>query len=136
MTKIEEVKEILTLKNASLVVCYSNGEINEYYQNGVKDIKDILSKNKDALKGAIIADKVIGKLAASLFIVAGVIQIYAEVISKYAIPVLNENNIKYEYKTKVEYIKNRDNTGMCPMENKLKDENDITKKYKETINNL
>lgn len=133
MTKLEELKEILYSKNASLVVGYSNGEIKEYYQDRVKDIKDILKENENALNGAIVADKVIGKLAGSLLTVSGVKEIYADVISKYAIPVLEENNVKYEYKTKVEYIKNKDNTGMCPMENKFKNEKDILRIYKEVM---
>ena len=46
---------------------------------------------------------------------------------------MEKNNIKYEYNKKVEYIKNRDNTGMCPMENKYKDEIDINKISNEMI---
>ncbi len=134
MTKLEEVKEILHQKNASLVVAYENGEIKEYYQDRIKDIKDILKENKNALKGAIIADKVIGKVAGSILTVAGVKEIYADVISEYAIPVLEENHIKYEYKEKAKYIINQTKTGMCPMENKYKDEVDIHKIYSEMIN--
>ena len=134
MTKLEEVKEILYKKRASLVVAYENGEIKEYYQERIKDIKDILREDKDALKGAIIADKVIGKVAGSILTVAGVKEIYADVISEYAIPVLEENNIKYEYREKVHYIINQDKTGMCPMENKYKDEKDINVIYKEMLN--
>lgn len=133
MTKLEEIKEILHTKNASLVVGYSNGEIREYYQDRVKDIKEILQKDENALKGAIIADKVIGKLAGSLLAISGVKEIYADIISEYAIPVLEEKNIKYQYETKVDYIRNKDNTGMCPMENKFKDEKDIKKIYEEVI---
>ncbi len=134
MTKLEEVKEILHQKNASLVVAYENGEIKEYYQDRIKDIKDILSKNENALKGAIIADKVIGKVAGSILAVAGAKEIYADVISEYAIPVLEENHIKYEYKEKVKYVINQTKTGMCPMENKYKDEKDINVIYKEMLN--
>ena len=115
MTKLEEIKDILHQKKASLVVYYANGEIKEYYQDRIKDIKNILKENKEALNGAIIADKVIGKVAGSILTVAGVKEIYADVISQYAIPVLEENNIKYEYLEKVEFIRNKDNTGMCPM---------------------
>lgn len=49
MSKLEELKQILYSKNASLVVGYSNGEIKEYYQNRVNDIKDILHENENAL---------------------------------------------------------------------------------------
>ncbi|MCI8470089.1 MAG: DUF1893 domain-containing protein [Clostridia bacterium] len=134
MTKLEEVKEILHQKNASLVVCYANGEVKEYYQDRIKDIKAILQENQDSLKGAVIADKVIGKVASSILAIAGVKEIYAEVISKFAILVLEENGIQYEYLEKVEFIKNKDNTGMCPMENKYREENDIHKIYNEMLN--
>lgn len=133
MTKLEELKEILHEKNASLVVCYENGEIKEYYQNRINDIKDILHQDKNALKGAIIADKVIGKVASSVLTVAGVKEIYADVMSKYAIPVLKANNIKFEYREKVDFIINNDKTGMCPMENRFKDEQDINVVYREMI---
>lgn len=133
MTNLEKVKNILLEKNASLVVCYKNGDIKEYYQDRIKDIKAILMQDKNLLKDAIIADKVIGKVAASILTVAGVKEIYADVISKFAIPVLEENGIKYEYNKKVEYIKNKDNTGMCPMENKYKDQTDINLIYNEMI---
>lgn len=133
MTKLEEIREILHQKSASLVVYYENGEIKEYYQDRIKDIKKILQENPNSLKGAIIADKVIGKVAGSILAVAGVKEIYADVISKFAISVLEEKGIKYEYLEKVEFIKNKDNTGMCPMENKYKDENDIHKVYMEIL---
>ena len=39
MTKLEEVKEMLHQKNASLVVAYESGEIKAYYQDRIQDIK-------------------------------------------------------------------------------------------------
>lgn len=133
MTKIEEVKAILEQKNASLVVAYANGEIKEYYQNRIKDIKAILKEDVNALRGAIVADKVIGKVAASILTVAGVQEIYAGIISQYAIPVLEKNNIFYIYKEKVDYIINQTKTGMCPMEMKYKAEIEIKKIYQEMM---
>ena len=133
MTNIEKVKEKLYATNASLVVLYANGECKEYYQNRIKDIKEILQNDKQALNGAIIADKVIGKVASSILIVAGVKEIYADVISKYAIPVLEENNVKYEYRQLVEYVQNNDKTAMCPMENKYREEANIHRIYEEMV---
>ena len=134
MTNLEIVKDKLYKTNASLVVLYSNGECKEYYQNRIKDIKEILQNNKIALQGATIADKVIGKVAGSVLTVAGVKEIYSDVMSEYAIPVLKDNNISFEYKKIVNYIENNDKTGMCPMENKYKDEKDINKIYNEIMN--
>ena len=133
MTNLEIVKEKLYSTNASLVVLYANGECKEYYQNRIKDIKEILQENREALQGAIIADKVIGKVAGSILTIAGVKEIYADVISKYAISVLENNGIKYEYKHLTAYVQNNEKTGMCPMENKYKEEMDINKIYNEMI---
>lgn len=133
MTNLEKAKNELYRTNASLVVIYADGECKTYYQNRIKDIKEILQKDRNALKGAVIADKVIGKVASSILTIAGVKEIYADVMSKYAIPILKENGIKYEYKNLVNYIQNNDKTGMCPMENKYKDETNINKIYEEKI---
>ena len=129
MTNIEIVKEKLYDSNASLVVLYQNGTCKEYYNRRIEDIVAILLENKDALKGAIIADKVIGKVAGSVLVVAGIKELYADTISEFAIPVLDKNGIKYEYNNKVDFIQNNDKTGMCPMENKFKDENDLNVIY-------
>ena len=136
MTDLEIVKEKLQENNASLVVLYANGEGKAYYQNRITDIKEILQQDKMALKGAVIADKVIGKVAGSILAVAGVREIYADVMSQYAIPVLEQNGIQYEYKNLVDYIQNNDKTGMCPMENKYKEEKDIHKIFKEMIGDM
>lgn len=134
MTNLEIVKEKLYETNASLVVLYANGEWKAYYQNRIKDIKEILQQDKMALQGAVIADKVIGKVAGSILAVAGVKEIYADVMSQYAIPVLEESHIQYEYKNLVDYIQNNDKTGMCPMENKYKEEKNIYKIFNEMLN--
>ena len=134
MTDLEIVKEKLQETKASLVVLYANGEWKAYYQNRITDIKEILRQDKMALQGAVIADKVIGKVAGSILAVAGVCEIYADVMSKYAVPVLEKNNIKYEYNNLVEFVENNEKNGMCPMENKYKDELDINKIYREMLN--
>ncbi len=134
MTNLEIVKKKLYETNASLVVLYANGECKAYYQNRIKDIKEILQQDKLALQGAIIADKVIGKVAGSILTVAGVKEIYADVMSRYAIAVLEENHVTYAYNYLTEYIQNNDKTGMCPMENKYKEEQDIHKVYEQMLN--
>lgn len=129
MNNLDIVKERLYEKQASLVVMFKDGTIEEFYNPRVKDIVSILRENKYALKDAYVADKVIGKVAGSILTVAGVKEIYTNTISEYAVPVLENNNVKYEYKNRVEYIINNDKTGMCPMENKFKDETDLIKIY-------
>jgi len=133
MAELEEIKNILIEKKASLVVAYQDGEIKDYYQDRIKDLVSILQQDENALKGSKVADKVVGKVAASIMAVAGVEELYADTISKLAIPVLENANINYTCNNIVEYIKNRDNTGMCPMEEKYQLETDISKIYYDKI---
>lgn len=135
MSDIENVKKRLLESDASLVVMYSDGRIGEYYSPRVKDIVSILKKDKNALNEAVVADRVIGKVAASLLIKAGVKKLYANVISEYAISVLEKYEVDYSYNEKVEYIINNEKTGMCPMENKFKEENDIQIIYNYFVEN-
>lgn len=132
MNNLEKAKERLYQSNASLVI-YDGTEYKEYYQKGIKDILDILKKDKNAFKNKSVADKVIGKVAGSILAVAGVKEIYADTISELVIPILKKNHISYEYKQKVEYIINRDKTGMCPMEERFKNVEEAEKIYEELV---
>ena len=125
MKDLEKVKERLLNKDASLVVLFKDGNIKEYYNKRVIDIVSILKENETALNDAIVADKIIGKVAASLLIKGKIKALYAKTLSKYGREVLDENGIYYEYDEETEYVINNDKTGMCPMENKFKDEKNL-----------
>ncbi len=81
------------------------------------------------LKGFSAADKVIGKAAAMLFVYAGVKSIYGEVMSKAAESVFQSFNVDYSFGTLTQYIINRKGTGMCPMEETVKDITELSKAY-------
>ena len=132
--KIELVKKRLEETSASLVVLNKNDEIKEFYNRRVIDIVSLIKSGNNELDGAIIADKVIGKVAATLLTLSGVKEIFAKTISEYAIEVLEENNISYTFENKVPYIINNDKTGMCPMENKFKDEKNLKVIYNFFVN--
>ena len=66
--------------------------------------------------GFSAADKVVGKAAAFLYVLLGVERVFALVISEVAEKVLLQHNILVEYEQKVPMIRNRTNTGFCPME--------------------
>lgn len=70
----------------------------------------------DSLRGAVLADKVIGKAAAFLLEKGGVKAIYADVISTPAADVLDHAGIPYYFSKKSPYIQNRAGDGVCPME--------------------
>ncbi len=86
-----------------------------FVDRGIKALLSVLSGD-DILKGADVADKVVGKAAALLFVKGGVKRIYAEVCSKPARDVLVKYGVELEYKTLTGGIVNRAGDGPCPME--------------------
>ncbi len=84
-------------------------------QRGVKPLMHWLEEGTD-VRGFRAADKVVGKAAACLYVLLGVSTIHAGVISEPAAQVLRENGIEVSFDQCVAAIRNRTNTGFCPME--------------------
>lgn len=89
-------------------------------ERGVKPLLRWLEQKVD-LSGYSAADKVVGKAAAFLYILLDVHAVHASVISHSALDLLNANGIIVSYDVLVEAIRNRSNTGNCPMEHATKD---------------
>ena len=101
---MQQLIEILRREKCSLVV-KSHGIVTTYSKPGVRDLEHLLDHDPEMLDGATIADKVIGKAAAAMVVVGGGKELYAEVMSKKAIPFLEEAGIAYSYGTLVDTIK-------------------------------
>lgn len=68
------------------------------------------------LNGFSVADLVVGRAAAMLFVKAGIRQVYAITLSRGAKEYLEAHGIPVRYETLTDKILNRDKTGICPME--------------------
>lgn len=110
---MQQLIEILRREKCSLVV-KNHGIVTTYSKPGVRDLEHLLDHEPEVLQGAVIADKVIGKAAAAMVVVSGVKALYAEVMSKKAIPFLDEAGIAYSYGTLVDTIK--EEGGRCQLE--------------------
>jgi iron complex outermembrane receptor protein len=99
----------------SLVV-ENDGSIHTYDGRGVSDLYDLLKNYPSLLKGARIADKVVGKGAAALMAVGGVRTVYADLISEPALELLMAERVHVSFGKIVHYIKNRTGDGVCPVE--------------------
>ena len=73
------------------------------------------------LKGFSAADKVVGKAAALLYVLLGVTEINAQVLSDGAAAILNRYHIAFCAETQTAAIRNRAGTGYCPMEEAVRD---------------
>ena len=104
------------LKEHSLVVV-KDGKTNFYEGRGIKPLINYL--RNDNFKNAYVADKRIGKASALLLVYGQVKKVYTPVISKPAIKVFEDNNVKYSADEVVENIKNNTGTDLCPMEKRV-----------------
>lgn len=115
MTDIEKAKSVLKTENATLVAV-NKDEIYISHERGVAPILNKIDENPQFLRGASVADKVIGKAAAMLLVKYGVAEIHAVLVSEKALDYLKGKPTKITYNTAVDHIINRDKTDMCPME--------------------
>ena len=97
-------------------VIYNNDHTHLFHKRGVQDLHQLLRTSPDTLRGAMIADKVVGKGAAVLMTAGGVRWVYADVISQSALEFLLTHNIEAEYGRVVPNIINRAGTDICPVE--------------------
>lgn len=112
---LEKAKSIL-LSSASTIAVISNGEVFTSQERGVKPLLFLLKEKKEFLKGASVADKVIGKAAALLMALGEIKEVHTLIISEPAIKVFEKHNIPCFYDKKVTRIVNRTGDGLCPME--------------------
>lgn len=113
---LESAKEQLHNNNNFSIVIVGENDVYTSTKHGVAPLLEILDGGDDVIKNSFVADKVVGKAAALLMVKGGVKEVYADIISSHALDVFEKYKVKTYYGNLVEYIINRDKTGMCPME--------------------
>ncbi len=118
---MEQLREILHSGNHTLVVRSASGEIRTFDRRGVADLYELLTAHADFLHGAEVADKVVGRAAASLMLLGGVRRLHTDVISSLALTLFADAAVEVEFDTEVPHIINRAGDGWCPLETRCKD---------------
>lgn len=114
MTDLENAKRILASQGCTCVLCKGE-KVQTTQLRGVKPLVQWLQRGED-FQDHSAADKVVGKATAFLYCLLGVKAVYAGVMSRGALAVLEENGIHAEYDRLVENIINRQGDGICPFE--------------------
>ena len=91
--------------------------------HGVRPLMRWLNEGTD-LSGASAADRIVGKAAAFLYVLLGVRTVYAPLMSVPARETLRAHGIEAIADTVVPAIRNRTDTGFCPMESAVWDISD------------
>ena len=82
---------------------------------GVRPLLDLFDTGR-SFCGFSAADRVVGRGAAFLYVVLGVSEVYAKVLSEAAAELLSRHGVKYTAEALVPRIKNRTGDGFCPIE--------------------
>lgn len=114
MKDIKLAKFILKDEGLTCVLC-KDDMVFRSDKRGVRPLLDLLESGIDFC-GFSAADKVVGNGAAHLYVLLGVSEVYAEVISMPAVKTLCKHRINIRVGTLVEAISNRQGDGICPME--------------------
>lgn len=117
---LDRIVGLLDEKQCSCVI--AKGEsVRFFYRRGVKDLYELLKNEPEALAGALVADRVVGKGAAALMILGGVSNVYAHVASSSALELFRQAGVPVQCGVSVPHIINRAGTGMCPVEQRCMD---------------
>lgn len=128
MNKLTYAENKLKNGSHSLVICadcdtvISDGK-------GIRHLVEALEavKNHEEIYAA---DRIVGKAAAMLYVLMKAKGVWAEVISKPAAEIFIGNGIEFKYEILTDNIINRRGTGLCPMEQAVKDIDDPMTAYK------
>lgn len=123
-TQGDALLNIVNADHLSLAV-YNHDSLSTYHQRGVNDLLELLENEPERLKGAIVADKIVGKASAALMTVADVQEVYTNIISTQAREILVSAGIAVSAKEEVPMILNRDRSGQCPMDQSLNGIDDL-----------
>ena len=124
---MEKAKELLE-SNGYTCVLTDGADVYTSTQRGVKPLVEFLESGT-AFAGFSAADKVVGRATAYLYVLLGVKALFAQVISKPALAVLQENGIDVSYGQLVPNIINRKGDGICPFEEAVMDIADPQEAY-------
>ena len=112
---MENLIDLLHKGSYSCVVGNQQG-VFIYTRRGVADLYELYQNDPEKLLNANIADKVVGKAAATLMVLGKIKNVYADVISTPALDILRQFGVTVDYAIEVPFIKNREKSGICPLE--------------------
>ena len=129
MDDLQIAKQILKHEKLNLVFVKNSKPLFKTSKEGLGGFLEAMEKFNDALSGASVADKIIGKAAALLCAYSNVKAAYAITLSKSGLNILNTHNISCEFEILVSTILNSKKTDLCPFEKLIEKINNPKKAY-------
>ena len=118
---------IKNLEGHTICLC-KNGNCLYSEARGISPMMNFIANGVN-LTGYSVADIVVGKAAALLFIKCGIKEVFAKTLSEPARKVLEDNGVPVTCQTLTEKIINRAGTDICPMEKTVMNTDDPEEAY-------
>ena len=125
MTDLQIAKS--NLSGHTICLC-KGGKCLYSVRRGIAPMMGFIENGAD-LRGYSVADVVVGKAAALLFVRSGITHVFARTLSEYGKKILELYGLVYEYEILTERIINRDGTDTCPMEKAVMNTDDPEEAY-------
>ena len=125
MDYLKLARETMYNENQKIVIVNNNQIVYKNDGYGIKPLYCAFMNIKDQMKDASCADRVIGKAAAWIYKEAEIKELYCDVITTRAKNLLLDSGIEVVFEEEIDFVENRDRTGMCPVETLAKDEMDF-----------
>ena len=132
MSDLENAK--IALKGHTIALCKGD-KILTSDKKGITPMVEFIDSGIN-LKGYSVADLIVGKAVAMLYVKAEIVAVYAKTISKPAIQVLKNNHISFYYDILTDKIINRKGNDLCPMEKVVLDIDNVDTAYQLIKNKL
>jgi hypothetical protein len=113
---LDVAKNMLIQKNLSLVIVKNGKVLFETESHGIGDLLKAINQIQNQMKGASVADRIVGRAAALLFVFSGAKAVFAVTASDGGIKVLKENRVFCEYENRVTGVLDLKRTDVCPFE--------------------
>lgn len=111
-----QAKRLIQKREATCVVLQNEVIVRTDVGTGISPLLRLYDEEPEVLKNAVVVDKIIGKAAAMILVLAGVRMVYGEVMSAAGLAYLQQHQVQTAYGRCVEVIYNRASTGICPIE--------------------
>jgi len=129
MNDLDIAKNQLHRKELTLTIVKKGDVLFETVSHRISGFLGAIEQVGAMLEGASVADRVVGKAISLLCVYAGIREVYAEVLSRKAKAVFEENEIPCEWKELVDDILDLNRSGVCPFEKAAADISDPERAY-------
>jgi len=116
MSDLDIAKSKLYEEELTLTIVKNGEVIFKTRSHRISGFLSAIEKFGAKLEGASVADRVAGKAIALLCVYAKIKEVYAEILSKKAKTVFEQNGIHHEWKELVDNVLDLNKSGVCPFE--------------------